>query len=176
MKHFFLSFILFASACYVAAQPQKGSKLLGGTLGINNISEGGSSITLINVSPRVGFFLSRRFALGGGLNLNVAVDDGYTEGSIGLFPFARVYFNTGGMSRFFTQLDIGAQIPDVENVEGAPPMLAGLSFGADFFLNENVAIEAALGYQRVQDLDIDIGLDLIGLNVGVVALIGGHKE
>ncbi len=176
MKNLFLFLLLVAFTSNLNAQIQKGSKLLGGTVGVNNINEDGSSITLVNVSPRVGFFLSDRFALGGGLDFTLAVGNGDTEGSVGLFPFARVYFNAIGMSRFFAQLDIGAQIPDLENVEGAPPMLGGLSLGADFFLNENVAIEALLGYRRVQDFEADAGVNVIGLSFGVVAFIGGNKE
>lgn len=177
MKNLLLFLLLVAFTANLNAQIQKGSKLLGGTVGINNISEDGSSSTVINVSPQVGFFLSNRFVLGTGLDFNFQTGEAVDEvASLALLPFARVYFNDSGMSRFFAQLDVGAQIEDLGEIEGAPPLAAGLSLGADFFLNDNVAIEAQLGYRRVQNFEADFGVNVIGLNFGVVAFIGGSKE
>ncbi|GAB4496477.1 MAG: hypothetical protein OHK0019_28220 [Saprospiraceae bacterium] len=176
MKNALILLLLMALASSLDAQIQKGSVLLGGTVGVNNISEEGSNGTIINVSPQVGFFLSKRFALGTGLDFKFQTGDVVDEvTSLALLPFARVYFSDSGMSRFFAQLDIGVEIRDFDELEGAPPLAAGLGIGADFFLNDNVAIETLLGYRRVQDFEADFGANVIGLNFGVVAFIGGSS-
>lgn len=174
MKNTIIFLFLVALTTTLNAQIQKGSALLGGTVGINNISEEGSNGTVINVSPNVGFFLSNRFVLGFGLDFKHDTEEEVT--SLALLPFARVYFSGSGMSRFFAQLDVGTEIRDFDELEGAPPLSAGLGIGANFFLNDNVAIEALLGYRRVQDFEADFGVNIIGLNFGVSAFIGGGKE
>lgn len=93
-----------------------------------------------------------------------------------VFSFARVYFNDSGISRFFGQLDVGTQIPDLEEIDYGISFVGGLGIGADFFLNENVAIEALLGYHRIQDFEAEAGVNVIGLNFGVGAFIGGSEE
>lgn len=173
MKTLVFPLLLVAFATNLNAQIQKGSKLLSGTVGINNINEDGSSATVINVSPSIGFFLSNRFALGFGLDFKYDTEE--EVASLALLPFARAYFNDSGSSRFFAHLDLGTRIEDLSNIEGAPPFSAGLGIGADFFLNENVAIEALLAYRRVQDFEADTGLNVIGLNFGVAAFFGGGK-
>lgn len=176
MKNALCLLLLVAFASSLDAQIQKGSVLLGGMVGINNVNEDGSSGTVINVSPQVGFFLSNRFALGASLDFTFQTGDAVDEVvSLALLPFARFYFNDSGMSRFFAQLDVGTQIEDFDEIEGTPPFAAGLGIGADFFLNDNVAIEALIGYRRVQDFEADFGVNVIGLNFGVVAFVGGDK-
>jgi hypothetical protein len=176
MKNLFL-FLVFVSFAYTLnAQIQKGSVLLGGTVGINNFSDEGESITTFHLSPRAIFMVSDRFGLGPGLNLAIATSDGDTEGSLGLSLASRVYFNKTGMSRFFAQLDIGAETPDLGADDIDILTTGGLGIGADFFLNEFVAIEGVLGYRRLQNFDAEAGVNVIGLNFGVIASIGGKKS
>lgn len=175
MKKLSFAIILIVTANILTAQVQKGSVLLGGTVGITNYNNEGAGITFFDVFPKVGFFLSNRFALGGGLEFRLVTSDGSSEGSIGQSIFSRIYFNKSGMSRFFAQLDLGAWEPDLDDGEVDIMTTGSLSLGADFFLNQNVAIETVLGYRRLQDFEADAGLNNIFLNIGVAAFIGGNK-
>ncbi|MCB9264972.1 MAG: hypothetical protein H6558_08105 [Lewinellaceae bacterium] len=85
-----------------------------------------------------------------------------------------LYFNEDGMSRFFAQIDAGGRIPDLDAGEANTMTVGGLSLGADFFLNEFVAVECLLSYHRFQDFGEDFGMNAIGFNMGVAAFIGGN--
>lgn len=176
MKNFYTLLILCLIVASLSAQIPKGTVLIGGTTGINNLSESGTNITEFNVSPSVaGFFLGNRFALGAVLNLEAALSDGSSAGAIGLSPFARYYFNDSGSTRTFGQVQVGVRTNLSEN-NATALLTCGLGIGADFFLNDRVAIEGLLGYQRVQGLQNIIGLSRIGLNFGIAAFIGGGKK
>lgn len=174
MKHILLFVLLGVSAFQLSAQIQKGSILVGGTAGINTVSAEGTTITAVNLSPQAGFFLSDRFALGGSVSLALLAGEGASIFSVGIGPFARYYFNNSGSARFFGQADLAFEIPDLE--ESDPRGGFGLGIGADFFLNEHVAIEGFLGYERIQVFEAESGLNLIGLNFGFAAFLGGKKD
>ena len=177
MKNFCTLLIILASFTILSAQIQKGTVLLGGTVGFNNISEEGEGITYVNVSPNAGFFLSDRFALGSILDFVLVATDGESSASFGLTPFARYYFNASGASRFFGQAKVGFQTGTTNFFDEGTALTFGLGVGADFFLNDNVAIEAFLGYQRLEYSEYEVGLNNIGLNFGVAAFIArGKKE
>jgi len=176
MKHLFTLLILIAFSIHLSAQIQKGTVLLGGTVGFNRISEDGEGITYANFSPTAGFFLTDRFALGSSLDFVLVASDGESSASFGLTPFARYYLNESGKSRFFGQGKIGFQTGDTDFFEESTAWVFGLGIGADFFLNDNVAIEAIFGYQRLQYPEYEVGLNNIGLNFGIAAFIGGGKK
>lgn len=177
MKNLFTFLLAIASVTMLSAQIQKGSVLLGGTVGFNNISVDGNSVTVVNISPSAGFFLNNRFAIGSSLDFSLLFNDGGSNSTtLGLVPFARYYFNGAGKARIFGQADAGFQVDFSDGSSGDPLGVFGLSIGADFFLNDYVAIEATLGYQRQQDFQAEAGLNNIGLNIGVSAFIGGGKE
>ncbi len=177
MKNFLALLILLITVTNLSAQIQKGTVLIGGTVGFNNVSEDGDGITTINFSPIVGFFLSDRLAIGGSLDFNLIADDGDNTTSFGLTPFVRYYFNDSGPARFFGQAKAGFQIGTTDFSEDVSTALVfGLGLGADFFLNDNVAIEGFLGYQRLQYPDAEFGINNIGLNFGVAAFIGRGNE
>ncbi|MCB9267241.1 MAG: hypothetical protein H6558_19625 [Lewinellaceae bacterium] len=176
MKNLLLLFVFMAYLPNLSAQIQKGSVLLGGVVGINDFNEYGSNTIVFNLNPKLGFFLSDRFALGGGLDFALTASDvSDSQGSLGLNIFTRPYFNKSGMSRFFAQLDVGAQAPYLDDAQPDIYVAGGLHLGADFFLNEYVAIEGLLGYRRLHNFEFDAGINLIGLSFGVVGFIGGSK-
>ena len=176
MKRICTLLIILTFAASLSAQIQKGTVLLGGTVGFNNISEEGEGITSVNLSPSAGFFLSNRFAIGSSLDFNLVADDGETSASFGLTPFVRYYFNDSGPARFFGQSKVGFQIGNTDFSDVSTAWVFGVGIGADFFLNDNVAIEGFLGYQRFQYFEYEVGLNNIGLNFGVAAFIGGGNR
>ena len=174
MKNLFPLLIFLAFTTGLSAQIQKGSVLLGGTVGFTNISEDGDSYTQLSLAPTVGFFLSDRFALGGKLQFDLLAVDDATASTLGLAPFGRYYFNGSGMSRFFGQVDVGF-LAGLGDTSDENQFLFGAGVGVDFLLKESVAIEAGLGYHRYQYTDGDFGYNNIGLNFGIVAFIGRNK-
>ena len=176
MKNLIIFLVSMAFLPNLSAQIQKGSVLLGGTISISDINEYGSNQFAINFFPRLGFLLSDRFALGGGIDFALTAGDvSDTQGSLGLNIFNRFYLSKSGMSRFFAQLDIGAQAPYLDDTQPDIFVGGGLSLGADFFLNEYVAIEGMLSYRRLHNFEFDTGSNLFDLSFGVVGFIGGNK-
>lgn len=174
MKNLFLLIVFMSFLPNLSAQIQKGSVLLGGTISINDINENGSNQFAVNFFPRLGFLLSDRFALGGGIDFALTAGDvSDTQGSLGLNIFNRFYLSKSGMSRFFAQLDVGAQAPYLDDTQPDIFVGGGLSLGADFFLNEHVAIEGMLGYRRLHNFEFGTGSNFFGLSFGVVGFIGG---
>jgi len=176
MKHLFTLLMLIAFSIHLSAQIQKGTVLLGGTVGFNRISEDGNGISYANFSPNFGYFFSNQFALGSSLDFVLVANDGDSKSSFGLSPFARYYFSDSGNSRFFGQAKVGFLTGDTDFFEKSTALTFGVGIGADFFLNEHVAIEAFLGYQRLQYSEYEVGLNNIGLNFGVAAFIGGGDK
>ncbi|MCC7504848.1 MAG: porin family protein [Saprospiraceae bacterium] len=165
----FVLALLFATTAF--AQLQKGTVLLGGTVGFNNYSEDGDGFTVINLSPTAAYFTSNRLAVGGRINIAITTGDVVDQTVIGLAPLVRYYFNDSGNTRYFGQGSLGFQNQKVEGF-GESYWELGLGVGADFFVNDRVAIEGVLGYARTQAFEGEGGFNTFGLNFGVVAFIG----
>ncbi len=176
MKNVYFLLLSVTSITTLSAQIQKGTILLGGSLGFNNTNQDGENLTTINISPSAGFFLSNRFAVGSSLNLSLTANDGFSASTIGLGPFARYYFNNSGPARFFGQANVGFQAVFLGDNDGIGLLTSGLGIGADFFLNDHVSIVGLLGYQRVQSSRSEFNYGNIGLNFGIAAFIGGGRE
>ncbi|MBL7802741.1 MAG: outer membrane beta-barrel protein [Saprospiraceae bacterium] len=166
----FVLALLFATTAF--AQLQKGTVLLGGTVGFNNYSEEGDGFTVINLSPTAAYFTSNRLAVGGRVNVAITTGDGLNQTVIGVAPLIRYYFNGSGNTRYFGQGSLGFQNQQVDGF-GTSFWELGLGVGVDFFVNDRVAIEGVLGYSRTQGFEeFDGGFNTLGLNFGVVAFIG----
>lgn len=175
MKKFILLSCCLIAAFSASAQLQKGVVLLGGNVGFNNVSEDGVSATVINLSPQALFFTSNRFAAGGILTVAVQTGDVLDATTIGIAPAVRYYFNEAGNSRFFGQFSLGYQNISSGGASSGGASI-GIGVGADFFINNRVAIEGMLGYSRFGLFDDFGGYNQIGLNFGVAAFIGGGGE
>jgi outer membrane protein len=176
MKNIFTILVVAALSTTLSAQIQKGSVLLNGVVGFNNISIDGSSYTTIYIAPSAGFFLSNRFVLGGTFSFSALFRDEENTTNIGLEPFARYYFNGSGAARFFGQARGGFSVDGSFN--GDPYLNFGVGLGVDFFLNDFVAIEASLGYDKSY-IDLESaggGINNIGINVGVAAFLNKKQD
>lgn len=179
MKQLSTFILLLLTSFSLSAQLEKGTILLGGMAGINNISSDGDGITVVTIAPSAGFFLNNRVAIGAALDLGFAFSDGSNSSSLGVSPFGRVYFNTSGNNRFFGQAELGIQSSKSGDSDANNIFNFGVGVGADFFLNDHVAIEGFLGYSRLnylEDSPFDLSLNQIGLNFGVAAFISRNKS
>lgn len=175
MKNTLTILLLLAATVSLSAQIQKGSLMLGGTVGFNYLGADGDGATSVNVTPNLGYFISDQIAIGSSLGFALVVSDGESSSAFGLSPFGRYYNNGTGRNRFFGQVKIGVLTGDSDFADDSAAWLFGLGIGADFFLNDNVAIEALLGYQRLYYPEYEAGLNNIGLNFGVAAFISRNQ-
>lgn len=152
--------VLFIAALVAAsfagqAQTSKGTYLLGGGAGFNSTSaSGGGSTTSWNLSPNAGYFVIDNLAIG--TSLSVADFGGGT--SFGFGPFVRYYFTSLGKAKVFgnagfTYNSFGG---------GGNSTSVGAAAGLAYFLNQSIALEAALGYTN----NTTAKTSNIGLNVG----------
>ncbi len=137
--------LLFLS---LSAQPTKGAWMLGGDARFQS-NIGGNSFNALSLSPRVGYFVSDRLALGMGLGLAVLNTEfaNYDGGNVS--PFARYYFplkksklsfllETGGS---FSTITIGGETTNTWRVQAGG--------GINYFLTPEFALEGMLGAGRV---------------------------
>jgi hypothetical protein len=142
----FLVISLIAGASRLNAQTERGTLMLGG----NASFQAADDVSVFVFNPNLGVFVSRNFAIGLGFNL-VSSDD-ISQWSLG--PFARYYFGKNEKGKPFGQaaLSLGGGTGSDVSVGG------GLAAGYAFFLNQSIALEAAISYFRIED----IGLVVIG--------------
>jgi hypothetical protein len=191
-------FALLVGTCSIHTQAQlkKGNMLVETSLGNITVNSGKTkyesptAVTSsyktntfgITLSPRVGFFLSDNFVLGTELKIDIynskeddfngagvkSSDSKFSETSIGLTPFARLYFpGKNPKSVFYGQLSAGFNV-DVSrkqdyvyynalgaitskfkyNYEKKPFSYAGdARVGWNRFLTESIALNMDLGYE-----------------------------
>ncbi|HLF63331.1 MAG TPA: outer membrane beta-barrel protein [Saprospiraceae bacterium] len=179
MKHtrilFATGFLLLGLQAW--AQPEKGSMMIGGTAGFNSYSQNDNTSTTFNFSPQVGFFITDRFEVGAIVALFFFGDDGDNFNILGIGPFLRYYVNGSGDARFFGQGQIQYSSTDLgANFDSQSNFGFGAGFGIDYFLNNNVALEAIMGFSSNKDEGADESQTQIGLNIGVAAFIGGGDD
>ena len=117
----------------VSAQIGKGNYILGGTAGVDNLTNAnGNSLTTIFIRPMYGSFLTDHFLIGGNANLNYQFNGKRGRSTIKLGPLVRYYFNN-----VFIQADYNFGIPSRNYIEN--DIYARLGYA--YFLNDHVAIE-----------------------------------
>ena len=161
-----IAVILVASLTGLKAQTEKGDWLVGGQLQLNTAKNSST----IEFSPDFGFFVIDNLAIGGRLSTNYSKLGDVKVTSLGVGPFARYYFTNEKVRPFFTGdmefLNRKVSSPGSSTTENAFAYLLG--GGAAIFINENVALEAVLGYKntKVKNQDGNGGLNIrIGFQV-----------
>ncbi len=167
MRTLILLLALMSSHLLVGQNFGKGTKLIGGGIGASfNETSAPASVsksTFISISPNYGYFLTPNLVGGIGILLtsnNQDTDFRQTSDSydrrnygVGATPFVRYYF-TGN---FFTSASFGIRYQNqTENFVNAgdeseiktdiTTYTYSGSFGYDFFIRENIAIEGSLTY------------------------------
>jgi len=167
MKNYLLSVILLVILNNLAiAQFNTGSKMVGAStsldLGFSSDkyvdSEDATKYTTIDLNPRAAYFVQNGIAVGGDLNYYLSrskygSDDPYTTTEFRIGPFGRYYYKSVGPVRPFGEVKLGGGSSTTRSyVTGEKTttrhniFYAGAGVGAAFFLAENFALEAMLGY------------------------------
>ncbi|MEL6560792.1 MAG: outer membrane beta-barrel protein [Bacteroidota bacterium] len=190
-KHLLITILLFGSimlSSQLSAQTEKGNMLLGGSVNFSytdNDFDTGSSTndistnTSLNINPSFGYFIADNFVVGANIGLSFfssESDSGnLTTSSNGVTfgPFARYYTDSGlfgtvgfgfGSSNFEQESDFG----DADFTSSTFSWNIGVGYA--IFLNESIAIEPLISYNRsVSDPNTDVGDErniLSSINVG----------
>jgi hypothetical protein len=152
-------------------QLQKGTWLIGGRAAVNtpvissvdNPDVDDQTYVSLQLAPRFGYFLSKRWMIGGGLFSSVTITDGEAGTLISISPEVRYYFNPDHTTRnwFATLSDgfgAGLSTGSGVNVRASIPLIG---VGVNQFLTPNVALEGLLSANfRNDENAIQLGLGL----------------
>jgi hypothetical protein len=168
MKRIFLFLVIFTfSSLFLKAQMNTGSKFVAGynQLGLSAYSDKSVGSTTkpdkyfnLDLTTKAGYFLKNRIAVGGMINYSLskinyvtsALKASNTEWSIG--PLARYYVEYGTLIPFAeASFTYGMRNSTQESASFTSEIkhsVFGLNagIGADYFLNQSIALEGMLGY------------------------------
>ncbi len=143
----------------------QGAWMLGGSAGFRseNFKDSDVSITTIDFSPNIGYFIADDLAIGLALGLNSTSIDGNSSTDFGLGPFVRFYFADAIFGQVGASLGLGDdEFTDIE-----------LGIGYSWFVDNSVAIEPKLFYRihNVKDVVPAVAFDssIFGLSIGIQA-------
>lgn len=156
--------LLFSTQLF--AQTEKGNLLLGGGASFNysdnNFDNGNSTndvstSTSFNFSPRIGYFVADRLALGASLGIfsskSNSDDSDFEASSTGISfgPYVRYYLESG----LFASANVGFGSSTFKTEGGlfdgdqtSSSINWGLGIGYAIFLNESISVEPAVSYTR----------------------------
>jgi hypothetical protein len=145
------------------AQTEKGSVMVGGNFGFRT----GDGSNEFRLTPDLGFFVARNFAVGANLGYASTKNGNIRNSSFNIGPFARYYFGPTTVKPFLHG-SVGFQTLTVKtattktNTNGFG-FLFGMGFAA--FINEAVAFEGTTGYNYSKFKNVD-GSGGFALNLG----------
>ncbi|MEM1119936.1 MAG: hypothetical protein AAGJ18_05770 [Bacteroidota bacterium] len=152
---------------------QKGNVFRGISSGNISISRrNNATVSLINLQPTFGRFITDEFLLGANINLINISSGGFNSFSVGLTPFLRYYLNPEGKKIApFGEVGGGINFSIIsgdfvagQNQTDTNPVFFG-NIGFDYFIRPTVAFEAKFGY-RFERLTDTFVRSQTGLTVG----------
>ena len=161
--------IVLCSLGAANAQLEKGSVMLGGSVGDLRVDLGSGSNIRVRLTPRVGYFIQDNLAIGAKVDLGFSGQRGgdptysYKLNGFGRYYFGKKEFKTGFKDgRWFAEAGVG-----VSGVKGAPVGL-NINFGPGYaiFLNEHIALEALalyngqIGDGNTNGLSLNVGFQI----------------
>lgn len=150
MKKIALLLLLVAISSTSFAQTSKNTWFLGGSGFYSSTQEGDLTNTILDISPRIGYFVTDNLAAGVNVAINKTHDEGNDSSNVAFEPYLRYYFlSVGDNVKFFGN---GKVIFGTEDEGMGSSKLSGwgLSAGPAFFLSKNIALETTIGYQSTQ--------------------------
>ena len=175
-KNFVLTLALLLCATFTFAQTEAGKLMIGGNAGFDiQKQDDHDDIVSIDLNPMLGFFVIDNLAVGAALSVSSFKEgDEFTTTGLGIAPFGRYYIGPGGV-KLFIHAQFGYITSKYDDgtfeVKSKGTQLT-IGPGLAFFLNDHVAIEALLGYDKFGG---DFDGSNIGLRIGVQAYLGGGE-
>lgn len=178
-KHVLALFVSIAVLGAVShAQIQKGYYLIGGNIASTSIGFSDGTPFNLNISPKVAWFRNNNLAIGGFADLGLSTAKGQgTSVNYGIGPLARYYFGAADVattstssarrsSRIFLEGTVGIEGINVSGGSSTNGLGVGIGPGVAFFVNENIALEALLKYNKAFGFGNDGGQSLLQLGLG----------
>ena len=147
-----------------------------------NLQSGNTAFSF-NIEPKVAWFVSNNFAIGGQVLAGINTSNGYTAFNYGIGPLARYYMPAKGTmvkkSRIFFEGNVGVNGQNVK-VTGSPSTNTngfglGIGPGYSYFINQNVALEALLKYNLSAGFGNSTTNNAITLGIGFQIYLPGSK-
>jgi hypothetical protein len=173
-----ISVALLVLSTATHAQIQQGYYLIGGNLATSSIGFSDGTPFNLNITPKVAWFRNNNIAVGGfvDIGLSTAKDAGTTF-NYGVGPLARYYFGKSDVntattsarasSRFFLEGTVGIQGINASGGSSTNGLGVGIGPGLAYFINDNIALEALLKYNKAFGFgNDDNGSSLLQLNFG----------
>lgn len=178
MKKIFLLFPLLLVAMSCFGQIEKGNHLVGGVVSLDlSFSNDEEFSTFgLGIFPNYAVFLSDKFALGGQVGVSILTDRGSTRTFLRIGPAGRYYFarKDAGSNTPFLTASVGYEwssffTDGLDTSNEGVDVIAGV--GYDIFLNEHVALEALLFYNKRSIL----GSHDVGISLGFQIFLAGQE-
>jgi outer membrane protein len=168
MKKLLFTAVVALSTLTVSAQTDKKSWLIGGTASFSSTHEGEIHNTVLDISPMVGYFVAKNFAIGTRIAFNLTSDDGNKSVTEVAMPFVRYYFLSLAEDKikFFGNANAFYGIED-EGLGNALLTGYGANVGANFFINKKIAFETSVGYSSTKNKNETVKDNTLGFNVGL---------
>ncbi len=161
---FVFSFLLLSQLAI--SQTSKKSWLVGGSATFSSTKEGDITNTVIDVSPRVGYFIANNFAVGMNVTINATSDDGNKTSTNSFGPYVRYYFASLGKNAKLFGNAQGIFGTENEGLGSSKLTGYGIAAGPAFFLNSHVALEFAVSYTSTKAGVESVKDNTVALNAG----------
>jgi hypothetical protein len=168
MKYFLhnsliISLLTLTISCF--AQTEKGSLMIGGSLGTNSGKNTNYDIFNIYFTPQAGYFVINNLAIGTGIELSYGSSTvdfpttpsesyKYNISTVGFTPFVRYYLGEKKMKPFVQGVYTYSYFSESKTPVGSTQTSisgyiahATLGGGLAYFIAQNVSIDATLDYQ-----------------------------
>lgn len=179
MKKHLLS-LLLATVVFSSignAQIQRGYYLIGGNLANFSLGFSDGRPFSMNITPKVAWFTTDKIAVGGFVDIGLSTAEGAgTTFNYGLGPLARYYFGSSDVSttttsarrssRFFLEGTVGLQGINAAGGSNTNGLGIGIGPGLAYFINDNIALEGLLKYNKAFGFGDDAASSLLQLNLG----------
>jgi hypothetical protein len=150
MKKIVLVLFIIVTANASFSQTSKNNWLLGGSASYSSTKEGDLTNTVLDISPRIGYFIANNLALGVNVGINKMHDEGNDASNVSFGPYVRYYFlPVGNNVKFFGngQVIFGNEDEGMGNSQLSG---WGLAVGPAIFINKSIAFETSIAYTSTQ--------------------------
>ena len=176
-KNLFLTSFVLLAAVFAFGQTEKHSFMVGGTGTYSSTMEGSIHNTVIDLSPRIGYFALNNLAVGINLALNKTVDDGNSFSTTLYSPFVRYYFLSSANNNIKLFGNANAFLGKEDEGVGSSNLTGfGAALGANYFFTKNVCFETSFGYSSTHAQIESVKDNTFGFNFGFQIFLFKDKK